>query len=128
MAHHVLLLGGYGKVAQLLTPLLLKRSWTVTSIIRDPAQVPALQGLANGHPGTLNVLVRSLEDVKSDSQAQAVIDEVKPNYIVWSAGISTCPLSQPNGWMVGLTQTGAGGKGDPSRVGSTLLSSFIGQP
>ena len=88
--HHVLLLGGHGKVAQYLTPLLLQRSWAVTSIIRDPSQVPAVQKLADkaqgNKPGDLNVLVRSLEDVKSEAQAKAIIDEVQPDYIVWSAG------------------------------------------
>ncbi|KAI1821131.1 NAD dependent epimerase/dehydratase [Xylaria intraflava] len=95
-AHHVLLLGGSGKVARLLTPMLLQRSWTVTSIIRDPAQTADLQKLGEGQGGQLNVLVRSLEEVKSDAQAKRVIDEVKPDYVVWSAG--------------------AGGKGAPERT------------
>jgi nucleoside-diphosphate-sugar epimerase len=97
--HHVLLLGGYGKVAQYLTPLLLKRSWNVTSIIRNPDQIPELKKLGEKQPGKLDVLVRSLEDVKSDDQAKSIIDEVKPDYIVWSAG--------------------AGGKGGPERVSLT---------
>ncbi|KAI1089200.1 NAD(P)-binding protein [Rostrohypoxylon terebratum] len=94
--HNVLLLGGSGKVAQLLTPLLLQRSWNVTSIIRDPAQIPGLEKLGEGHSGKLNVLVRSLEDVTSEAQAKSLIDEVKPDYVVWSAG--------------------AGGKGAPERT------------
>lgn len=92
----VLLLGGSGKIAQLLTPLLLQRAWNVTSIIRDPAQVGNLQKLGDGQSGKLHVLVRSLEDVTSDAQAKTLIDEVKPDYVVWSAG--------------------AGGKGAPERV------------
>jgi nucleoside-diphosphate-sugar epimerase len=96
-AHHVLLLGGSGKVAQLLTPMLLQRSWTVTSIIRNPDQVTNLQKLGENQGGKLNVLVRSLEEVKSDDQAKSLIDEVKPDYVVFSAG--------------------AGGKGPPERVG-----------
>jgi len=90
-AHHVLLLGGHGKVAQLLTPLLLRRSWAVTSVIRNPDQVPAVQKLQESvdesKRGKLNVLVRSIEDVKSEMQAKAIIDEVKPDYVVWSAGM-----------------------------------------
>lgn len=31
-------------------------------------------------------MVRSIDDVKSESQAKAVLDEVKPDYVVWSAG------------------------------------------
>ncbi|KAM7207942.1 hypothetical protein V8F20_001736 [Naviculisporaceae sp. PSN 640] len=102
MAHNVLLLGGHGKIAQLLTPLLLRRSWNVTSVIRNPEQISAVQSLApspgpsQNATGHLNVLVRSLEDIQSESQARSLIDEVKPDYIVWSAG--------------------AGGKGGPSRT------------
>jgi nucleoside-diphosphate-sugar epimerase len=96
MAHHVLLLGGAGKVSRLLTPLLLQRSWKVTSIIRNPEQIPDLQKLGSAHPGNLSVLVRSLEDVQSDEAARSLIDEVQPDYIVWSAG--------------------AGGKGGPERT------------
>ncbi|KAI1758638.1 NAD(P)-binding protein [Hypoxylon sp. FL1150] len=94
--HNVLLLGGSGKIAQLLTPLLLQRSWNVTSIIHNPAQVANLQKLGEGHAGKLSVLVRSLEDVDSDAQAKSLIEEVKADYVVWTAG--------------------AGGKGGPERT------------
>lgn len=95
---HVLLLGGHGKVAQLLTPLLLQRSWNVTSIIRNPDQIAPLEKLGgdSGGSGKLTILVRSIDDIKSEIQAKAVIDDVKPDYVVWSAG--------------------AGGKGAPERV------------
>ncbi|KAI0121203.1 NAD dependent epimerase/dehydratase [Xylariales sp. AK1849] len=96
MSNHVLLLGGSGKISKLLTPLLLQRSWTVTSIIRNPDQIQDLQKLGENQDGNLNVLVRSLEEVKSEAQAKSIIDEVKPNYVVWSAG--------------------AGGKGAPERT------------
>lgn len=86
MSHHVLLLGGHGKIAQLLTPLLLKRSWTVTSVIRSPDQVPAIERLGSGLPGSLNVLVSSIEDVVSQDAASKILADVKPDYIVWSAG------------------------------------------
>lgn len=89
--HHVLLLGGHGKVAQLLTPLLLRRGWDVTSVIRTEEQVPTIQGLApkdgEGSTGKLTVLVRSLEEVKSESDAGKVISEWGGDYIVWSAGM-----------------------------------------
>ncbi|KAK4194943.1 hypothetical protein QBC40DRAFT_317769 [Triangularia verruculosa] len=106
MSHHVLLLGGHGKVAQLLTPLLLKRAWTVTSVIRSQEQVPTIKKLAAGESkGKLNVLVRSLEEVKSEADAKRVIEEAgkegggegkEVDYVVWSAG--------------------AGGKGGPERT------------
>lgn len=95
-SHHVLLLGGHGKISQYLTPLLLQRSWTVTSVIRNPDQVSAIKKLGENQGGSLNVLVRSLDDIKTQDQAKSVIDEVKPDYVVWSAG--------------------AGGKGGPERV------------
>ena len=98
-AQHVLLLGGSGKIAQLLTPMLLKRSWTVTSVIRNPDQVAGLEKLGENQSGKLHVLVRSLEDIKSEDQAKSLLDEVKPSYVVWSAG--------------------AGGKGGPERVSAT---------
>ncbi|KAF6831370.1 UPF0659 protein-like protein 1 [Colletotrichum plurivorum] len=96
MSRHVLILGGHGKVSQHLTPILLNKSWTVTSVIRAQEQVPAIEKLGAGASGKLNVLVRSIEDVKDQSQAQAILDEVKPDTIVWSAG--------------------AGGKGNPERT------------
>ena len=93
-AHHVLLLGGHGKVAQLLTPLLLRRGWNVTSVIRSAEQVPDIERLADAvgdkqQSGKLSVLVRSLEEVKSEGAAKGVLDEVVGkglDYVVWSAG------------------------------------------
>jgi len=107
--HHVLLLGGSGKVAQLLTPMLLRRSWAVTSIIRDPGQVDALKKLGEGEGldgKLLNVRVWSIEEVKSDEKAKELIDEVKPDYVVFSAG--------------------AGGKGPPERVCVLFFVFFLG--
>ncbi|GJN66293.1 NAD dependent epimerase/dehydratase [Purpureocillium lilacinum] len=85
-SHHVLVLGGHGKIAQMLTPLLLKRSWTVTSVIRTQEQAPTIEQLGAGLPGKLNVLVRSIADVDSDARARSILDEVKPDYVAWSAG------------------------------------------
>jgi len=86
----VLLLGGHGKVALHMTPLMLAKSWNVTSVIRDPSHKDEILKLGEGQKGKVEVLVSSLEDVKSDEDAKKVIDEVKPNYVVWSAGIF-CP-------------------------------------
>jgi dTDP-4-dehydrorhamnose reductase len=85
---HALIIGGHGKIAQLLTPLLLRRSWDVTSLIRSEEQVAAIRKLGEG-TGTsakLTVLVRSLVDVKGPEQAKSILDEVKPDTVVWSAG------------------------------------------
>ncbi|KAK7986907.1 hypothetical protein PG988_001895 [Apiospora saccharicola] len=65
--------------------MLLQRAWSVTSVIRNPEQVAGLEKLGEGQNGKLNVLVRSVEDVKSEAQAKSILDEVKPSYVVWSA-------------------------------------------
>lgn len=85
----VLLLGGHGKVALHLTPLLLAKSWDVTSVIRDPKQQDDILELGKDQKGRIDVLVESLEDVKSDADAKRVLDKVKPDYVVWSAGESS---------------------------------------
>jgi len=82
----VLLIGGHGKISQLLTPRLLSRSWPVTSLIRSPAQRETIIALGASKPGKLDVLVRSLEEVKTQAQAQSIITEANPSHIVWSAG------------------------------------------
>jgi dTDP-4-dehydrorhamnose reductase len=87
MAHKILLIGGHGKVSQLLTPLLLARSWNVTSMIRSADQKPTIEKLGQGQPGKLDVLVSSVEDVKGESDAQKILEQVKPDWVVWSAGM-----------------------------------------
>lgn len=86
MAHNILLIGGHGKVSQLLTPLLLARSWNVTSVIRTAEQQATIEKLGSGQPGKLNVLVSSVGDVKSEGDAQKILEQVKPDWVVWSAG------------------------------------------
>jgi nucleoside-diphosphate-sugar epimerase len=88
MAHNILLIGGHGKIAQLLTPLLLARSWNVTSMIRSPDQTATIEKLGQGQPGKLSVLVSSVEDVQTEGDAQKILDQVKPDWVVWSAGKS----------------------------------------
>ncbi|KAL8860733.1 MAG: hypothetical protein Q9178_002763 [Gyalolechia marmorata] len=101
----VLLLGGHGKISLLLTPHLVARSWHVTSVIRDAAQKDDILSMVDGDHRSVDVMVSSLEDVKSKSDAQQVIDHSKPDYIVWSAG--------------------AGGKGGQARTQSIDRDSCI---
>jgi hypothetical protein len=82
----VLLLGGHGKIALKLTPLLLNRAWNVTSVVRNPDHESEILALGQGRKGKLNVLVSSLEDVKNVADAQKILDAVTPDYVVWSAG------------------------------------------
>ena len=87
MPPRVLLLGGHGRVSLLMTPLFLSRSWHVTSVIRNPEHTKEIESKGAGLPGKLEVLVDSLDDVKSEQQAQSILDKAKPDWIVWSAGI-----------------------------------------
>lgn len=82
----VLLLGGHGKIAMHLTPLLLNRAWNVTSMIRNPDHENEILALGKGRKGKLNVLISSLDDVKTVTDAQKILDTVTPDYVVWSAG------------------------------------------
>lgn len=84
----ILLLGGAGKIALHLTPLLLARgsSYQLTSVIRNPDQTETIKAASKGQPGTCNVLVRSLEEVTSEEQAKAIIEEARAEWVVWSAG------------------------------------------
>ncbi|KAF1846762.1 uncharacterized protein K460DRAFT_356393 [Cucurbitaria berberidis CBS 394.84] len=86
MAPHVLLIGAHGKIAQLLTPLLLAKSWNVTGMIRTAEQKATIEKLGQGQPGKLSVLVSSVADVKSEADAKKILDQVKPDWVVWSAG------------------------------------------
>lgn len=82
----ILLLGGHGKVSLLMTPKLLARSWNVTSLIRNPDQEAEILEIGKNGPGKLDVLVDSLGDVKSDKDAKRILDQVKPDWVIWSAG------------------------------------------
>ncbi|KAI5302624.1 hypothetical protein KEM56_000513 [Ascosphaera pollenicola] len=92
----VLILGGHGKISLLLTPMLLQRSWDVVSVIRNPSQADEIKALGKGKAGKVEVLVSSLDDVRSDADAESIVKRANPDYVVWSAG--------------------AGGKGGPERT------------
>jgi len=79
-----------------MTPKLLSRSWNVVSVIRNTDQKNDILEAGKNGPGKVEVLVESLEDVKSDADAKKILEKTKPNWVVWSAG--------------------AGGKGGPSRT------------
>ncbi|KAM5359461.1 hypothetical protein ACJA88_015122 [Fusarium oxysporum] len=64
---------------------LLKKPRTIATVIRAQEQVPQIESLASGQK-RLNILVRSLEDIKSVSQAKNILEEVKSDAVVWSAG------------------------------------------
>ncbi|KIW68035.1 hypothetical protein PV04_04007 [Phialophora macrospora] len=92
----VLVLGGHGKVSLFLQPLLLAKKWDVTSVVRNADHEAEILALGKDKPGRIEVLVDSLDEVKDASHAARVLEKVKPDIVVWSAG--------------------AGGKGGPSRT------------
>jgi hypothetical protein len=91
MATRILLLGGHGKVSLLMTPKFVGRSWNLTSVIRNPDQKNDILEAGKNGPGKVEVLVESIEGVKSDADAKKILDKVKPDWVVWSAGMHPCP-------------------------------------
>lgn len=55
-------------------------------MIRTAEQKPAIEKLGQNQPGKLSVLVSSVADVKSEADAKKILDQVKPDWVVWSAG------------------------------------------
>lgn len=86
MPQRVLIVGGHGKVAQLLTPLLLEKAFSVTSMIRHQDQVPDMKKLGLSFPGKLDVLVHSVDGVDTEGKARDILDSVKPDMVAWLAG------------------------------------------
>ena len=70
-----------------MTPKLVARSWDLTSVIRNPDQKNDILDAGKDGPGKVDVLVESIENVKSDADAKRILDQVKPDWVVWSAGI-----------------------------------------
>ncbi|KHJ36195.1 putative nad dependent epimerase dehydratase family protein [Erysiphe necator] len=92
----ILLLGGHGKVSLLITPKLVSRSWHVISVIRSKDQIGDVLEAGQNGPGKIETLVANLEEIKTENDAQKILDLTKPTWVIWSAG--------------------AGGKGGPERT------------
>ena len=73
----ITIIGGHGKVALLTTELLSARGDTVTSIIRNPEQVPEIESAG------ASALVLSVESASTDDLAAAFSGS---DAIIWSAG------------------------------------------
>lgn len=72
-----------------MTPMILNRSWKLTSLIRNPDHESDIRSTYSGsNSNNLNFLISSLEDVKSTEDASKILNTVKPDYVVWSAGSS----------------------------------------
>jgi dTDP-4-dehydrorhamnose reductase len=86
-ATRLLILGGHGKISLLLTKILVQeQGWHITSVIRDPHQREEILEIGKGQKGKLDVLIESLEDVRSVEQAKRVLTKTHPDYVVFSAG------------------------------------------
>lgn len=72
-----LIFGGHGKIALLATPLLVEAGGTVTSVIRNPEHIPAVEA-AGGTP-----LVADVEQLGTAELAALIADH---DAVVWSAG------------------------------------------
>lgn len=55
-------------------------------MIRSPEQTATIEKLGHRQPGKLNVLVSSVEDVQTESDAQKILDQAKPDWVIWAAG------------------------------------------
>lgn len=89
----VLLLGGHGKISMKLTPMLLAKSFDVTSVVRNEDHKSEILSLGKGQPGKVDVLVDSLDDISKEADAKRVLDKVNPSIVVWSAGKETQELT-----------------------------------
>ncbi|RKF77966.1 UPF0659 protein [Golovinomyces cichoracearum] len=82
----ILLFGGHGKVALELTPKLISSSWHVISVIRRQDQVADILATVPNKRSNIETLVLNLEEVKSQQDAQEILDRIQPIWVVWSAG------------------------------------------
>ena len=74
---HVIVIGGHGKVARKLTPILIERGHAVTAVVRNPSHVPDVE--ADG-------AAAALADIES-LDTTALADLVRGHdAVVWSAG------------------------------------------
>lgn len=55
-------------------------------MIRKPEQKNAILEAGKKGPGKIEVLIESLEDVKSEGDAKKILEKAKPDWVVWSAG------------------------------------------
>ncbi len=73
----VIVIGGHGKVARILSPLLVEQGHTVTSLIRSKDQVDEVEG------GGITALIANIETMDAADFAEAVKGH---DVVVWSAG------------------------------------------
>lgn len=77
MSKKVIVIGGHGKVAQIATPLLINEGYEVTSVIRNPDQVPDIEALG-ATPAVYDITNLSTEQFADLLSGHDVV--------IWSAG------------------------------------------
>lgn len=82
----VLLLGGSASLSRLITLRMVAKSWDVISVIRDPAQRSQILRLGDGQKGKVEVLIQDLEKLKGAKGARAIIEQARPDMVVFVAG------------------------------------------
>lgn len=93
LAPKVLLLGGYCKVALLLTRLLIARGYDIISLTNSPIHRGDILNLRESNrQGNVEVLVTDLKQIDTVDSARALLDRVDPNYVIWMAGKSAVCL------------------------------------
>lgn len=85
---NVLIFGGHGGVARALTPLLVKNSHKVHSIIRNPEQIPDIKKLG-AHPILQDLQLATVETLVK------IIKDTKAEVLVWAAGATFGDPSLP---------------------------------
>lgn len=55
-------------------------------MIRTSSQISTIEALGKNQPGKISVLVSNVADVKSEADAKKILDQVQPDWVVWSAG------------------------------------------
>lgn len=82
----VIIFGGNGGSARLMTAGMLAKGWNVTSVIRDQRQAANILKLGVGTPGHINTVVADLRDIKSVADAKALMSQSRPEIVVFAAG------------------------------------------
>ncbi|KAF2131254.1 hypothetical protein P153DRAFT_364864 [Dothidotthia symphoricarpi CBS 119687] len=92
MAPRVLILGGNAGISRLMTTAMLARSWDVVSVIRRPGQKSEIEKLGQGQNGKVTTMVYDLEKVRGAAEAQSVLEQAKPNFVIFAAGSMSNPF------------------------------------
>ncbi|ETS82985.1 hypothetical protein PFICI_04861 [Pestalotiopsis fici W106-1] len=87
----VMIFGGNGQTARLLTAGMLAKGWNVTSVIRNQKQAADILKLGKATPGQIDTVFADLKAIKSVSDARSLISQAQPEIVVFAAG----SLSQP---------------------------------